>query len=84
MRVESALIPGVGGYLGQLLVKNLGGRWVPRKNRDESYVVLGDLAWLPFLRARHCLCSQQSVIDSSVTKFYREAERYIQARSVNN
>ena len=79
--LENALLPGVGAYLGKLLVKNFKGRWVPRKNRDESYVVLGDRAWLPFLRTRRCMRDRQSVIDYSLTKLYREAERYMLARA---
>ena len=81
--LENALFPGVGAYLGKMLVKDFKGRWVPRKNRDESYVVLGDRAWLPFLRTRRCMQDRQSVIDYSLTKFYREVERYMHARSGN-
>ena len=76
---EGHLLRAVGAYLGELLVRDFGGRWVPRKNHDESYVVLGDRAWLPFLRARHAMRDKQSVIDYSMTKFYREAERHIRA-----
>lgn len=79
--LEATLIPGVGSYLGELMVNELGGRWVPRQNRDEAYVVIGDRAWLPFLRARHCLgADRECVLNYSLTKFYREAERY--ARSL--
>jgi hypothetical protein len=50
--VDRLLIPAVGAYLGKVLVHHLGGRWVPRRNRDEVQVVIGDRAWLPFLRGR--------------------------------
>jgi len=63
----------------RVLVDTLGGRWVPRQNLDEAYVALGDRAWLPFLRARHFLQTQQSVLDYSLTKLYREAERHVRS-----
>lgn len=56
-------------------MERLGGRWVPRQQLDESYVALGDRAWLPFLRARHYLQAQQSVLDYSMSQLLREAER---------
>jgi hypothetical protein len=74
--IDSVLIPAVGGFLGSLLVTHLGGRWVPRRVLTESYVALGDRAWLPFLRARRYLENTQAVLDYSLSKFYREAERY--------
>jgi hypothetical protein len=77
--LEKRLLPCVGAYLGEVMVNHLGGRWVPRKNLDEAYVVLGDRAWLPFLRARHGFGDRQAVLDYSLTKFYREAERYLRA-----
>lgn len=79
--LETYLIPLIGAFLGETMVKHLGGRWVPRKKYDEAYVAIGDRAWLPFLRVRHCLREQQSVVDHSLTKFYREAERYSRAGS---
>lgn len=81
--VETTLIPLAGAYLGELMVKHLGGHWVPRKASKEAYIALGGRAWLPFLRARHCLRDRQSVVDYSLTKFYREAERYIRSWSSN-
>jgi len=58
-------------------VEHLGGRWVPRRNLDEAYVALGSRAFLPFLRARHYLQSEQSVLDYSMSQFFREAERHV-------
>jgi hypothetical protein len=71
--IENDLVPAVGGYLGELMVRTLGGRWVPRQNLDETQVVIGDRAWLPFLRARHALATKQDAIDHSLTQFYRAA-----------
>jgi hypothetical protein len=67
----------LGAYLGQGLLK-LGGDWVPRRNLDEAQVVLGDRTYLPFVRVRRYLQSKQAVIDYSLTKFLREAERHMQ------
>lgn len=74
-QIDDKLVPAIGGYLGSVLVRRLGGRWIPRRNLDEAQVVIGDRVWLPFLRARHLLQSQQSVLDFSMTQLYREAER---------
>ncbi|WP_233261306.1 hypothetical protein [Vitiosangium sp. GDMCC 1.1324] len=71
---DTRLIP-VGAYLGMLLVKELGGKWVPRRNLDEAAVVVGDRAWLPFLRARHHLQGSNAPLDFSLTQFFREARR---------
>lgn len=73
--IENDLVPAIGAYLGEVLVNHLGGRWVPRRNVDESQVVLGDRAWLPFLRARRYMQSKQSALDYSLTQFYRVAVR---------
>lgn len=56
-----------------MVARNLGGRWVPRRNIDEAQVVVGDRPWLPFLRARRHMQSKQSALDYSLTKFYGEA-----------
>ena len=49
---------------------------MPRRNLNEAHVILGDRAWLPFLRARRHLQSQQSAFDYSLTQFYRVAARH--------
>jgi hypothetical protein len=72
---RDALFKGLGAYLGVMLVRELGGRWVPRLNLEESAVVVGDRAWLPFLRARHALEGKDAPLDSSMTQLFREARR---------
>jgi hypothetical protein len=62
--------------LGEMLGDHLDGRWVMRKNLEESVVIVGERAWLPFVRARHFAKSKQSVLDASLMKFFREAERH--------
>jgi hypothetical protein len=69
------LFKGLGAYLGVMLVRELGGRWVPRRNLEETAVVVGDRAWLPFLRARHALEGKDAPLDSSMTQLFREARR---------
>jgi len=72
-KVDGILVPAVGAYLGKVLVYHLGGRWVPRRNLDEAQVIVGDRAWLPFLRARHHLQSQETAFAHSLTQLYRVA-----------
>ncbi|XXF77859.1 hypothetical protein P2318_33135 [Myxococcaceae bacterium GXIMD 01537] len=68
--------PAVGAYLGSVLVRRLGGTWIPRKKLEESQVRVGTRVWLPFLRARRFLHSRQALLDYSLTQLYREAERH--------
>jgi hypothetical protein len=70
------LVPPIGSYLGEVLVRNLGGEWVPRKKLEESQVRVGNRAWLPFVRAWRYMRTNQSLLDHSLTQFYREAERH--------
>ena len=70
------LVPPIGAYLGEVLVRNLGGEWVPRKKLEESQVRVGNRAWLPFVRAWRYMRTDQSLVDSSLTQFYRAAERH--------
>jgi hypothetical protein len=74
--IESDLVPSVGAFVGDLMVQHLGGRWVPRRALDESQVVIGDRAWLPFLRARRYLKQKQNLLDFSLTKLFRTAARH--------
>jgi hypothetical protein len=74
-RIENDLVPAVGAFLGMLLVQRLGGRWAPRKNLDESAVIVGNRAWLVFLRARHYLQSKEDAVHHSLTQFFRAAAR---------
>ncbi|HLL53076.1 MAG TPA: hypothetical protein VK447_05985 [Myxococcaceae bacterium] len=79
-KLDHKLFPSVGAYLGELLVRHLGGRWVPRRNLLESQVIVGDRAWLPFLRTQRYLQSTQALLDHSLTRFYRTAARHHSAR----
>jgi hypothetical protein len=72
---RARIIPALGAYLGMLLVYALGGKWMPRHNLDEAAVVVGDRAWLPFLRARHYLQGSNAPLDYSLTQLFREAQR---------
>jgi hypothetical protein len=38
----------LGAYLGELLVKHLGGHWVPQRSLLEAAVVVGPRAWREF------------------------------------
>jgi hypothetical protein len=74
--IDARAVPAVGGYLGQVLVRHLGGEWIPRKKQEEAQVRIGDRVWLPFLRAHRYMRSRQALLDYSLTQFYREAERH--------
>ncbi len=77
--LQQLMIPTLGAYLGTILERHLEGRWVPRRNLTESQVVIGDRAWLPFLRVKNYLQSKQAAIDFSLNSYYREAERHATA-----
>jgi hypothetical protein len=72
---KEELVPALGAWLGMYLVHTLGGRWVPRRKLEEAAVVVGDRAWLPFLRARHTLQGRDAPLDYSCTQFFRQAQR---------
>jgi hypothetical protein len=74
--IEEHAVPAIGAYLGEVLVRNLGGQWIPRKKLDEAQVLVGNRVWLPFARARHYMRSRQALLDYSLTQLYRVAERY--------
>ncbi|HEY8211173.1 MAG TPA: hypothetical protein VIG99_27000 [Myxococcaceae bacterium] len=74
--IDESLVPPIGAYLGEVLVRNLGGEWVPRKKLEESQVRVGNRAWLPFVRAWRYMRTNQSLLDYSLTQLYREAERH--------
>ncbi|MCK8499674.1 hypothetical protein [Myxococcus fulvus] len=73
--IDGHTAPALGAYLGDVLVRRLGGTWVPRRNPDESQVRVGKRVWLPFLRARRYMQSRQSLLDFSLTQFFKAAER---------
>ena len=73
--VEADLVPAIGAYLALVMVKHLGGTLVPRRNIDEPQVVIGNRAYLPFLRARHALAARDAILDYSLTQFIAVAKR---------
>ncbi|GMU06763.1 hypothetical protein [Corallococcus caeni] len=74
--IDGHTAPALGAYLGDVLVRRLGGTWVLRQKMEESQVRVGRRVWLPFLRARRYMQSRQSLLDCSLTQFFHEAERY--------
>jgi hypothetical protein len=74
--IEARAVPAVGAYLGEVLVRRLGGKWIPRKKLVEAQVQVGQRVWFPFLRAQRYMASRQSLLDYSLTHLYREAERH--------
>ncbi|HYO59013.1 hypothetical protein [Archangium sp.] len=74
--IDEHAVPAVGAYLGQVLVRNLGGQWIPRKKLGEAQVLVGGRVWLPMVRAHRYMRSRQSLLDHSLTQFYRVAERH--------
>ncbi|HEX5746479.1 MAG TPA: hypothetical protein VFZ09_09555 [Archangium sp.] len=73
--IDEHAVPAIGAYLGEVLVRNLDGRWIPRQKLDEAQVLVGNRVWLPFVRARNYMRSRQSLLDCSLTYLYRMAER---------
>jgi hypothetical protein len=74
--IDAHAVPAIGAYLGQVLVRNLGGRWIPRRKLEEVQVLVGSRVWFPFVRAWHYMRSCQSLLDYSLTHLYRVAERH--------
>ncbi|MFE8604192.1 hypothetical protein [Archangium violaceum] len=74
--IDEHAVPAIGAYLGEVLVRNLGGRWIPRQKLEEAQVLVGNRVWLPFIRARNYMRSRQSLLDCSLTWLYRVAERH--------
>jgi hypothetical protein len=72
---DSHLVPGLGAFVGQVLVNDLGGRWQPSRVRSEARVVVGRYAYAPFARAERYLKSKQAVLEHAMSKLYRVAER---------
>ena len=75
--IDEHAVPAVGAYLGQVLVRHLGGQWIPRKKLEEAQVRVGNRVWLPFLRAHRYMRTCQSLLDFSLTQLYRKAERHL-------
>jgi hypothetical protein len=74
--IEERAVPAIGAYLGQVLVRHLGGKWIPRHNLMEAQVLVGQRVWLPFVRAQRYMRSRQALLDYSLTRLYRVAERH--------
>jgi hypothetical protein len=74
--IEAYAVPAIGAWLGEVLVSNLGGRWIPRQKLEEAQVLVGNRVWLPFVRARHYMASRQALLDYSLTRLYRVAARH--------
>ncbi|WNG56539.1 hypothetical protein F0U59_18590 [Archangium gephyra] len=74
--IDEHAVPAIGAYLGEVLVRNLGGRWIPRQKLEEAQVLVGNRVWFPFVRARSYMRSRQSLLDYSLTYLYRIAERH--------
>jgi hypothetical protein len=74
--IDAHAVPAIGAYLGEVLVRNLGGRWIPRANLMEAQVLVGTRVWFPFLRAQRYMRSRQALLDYSLTRLYRVAERH--------
>jgi len=74
--IDEHAVPAVGAYLGQVLVRHLGGQWLPRQKLEEAQVRVGNRVWLPFLRAHRYMRSRQSLLDYSLTQFYHVAAHH--------
>jgi hypothetical protein len=74
--VDARAVPAIGAYLGEVLVRNLGGEWIPRRKLEEAQVRVGPRVWLPFARAWRYMRSSQSLLDCSLSQLYRVAERH--------
>ena len=74
--IDEHAVPAVGAYLGEVLVRNLGGQWIPRRKLEETQVRVGTRVWLPFLRAHRYMRTCQSLLDYSLTQLFRVAERH--------
>ena len=74
--IDEHAVPAVGAYLGEVLVRHLGGQWMPRKKLEEAQVRVGNRVWLPFLRAHRYMRSRQSLLDYSLTQLYRVAAHH--------
>ncbi|QAT82399.1 hypothetical protein EJ065_0794 [Corallococcus coralloides] len=75
--IDGHTAPALGAYLGDVLVRRLGGTWVPRQKLEESQVRVGQRVWLPFLRARRYMQSRQALLDYSLTQFFHAVGRSV-------
>jgi hypothetical protein len=75
-RIDEHAVPAIAAYLGQVLVRHLGGQWIPRRKLGEMQVRVGPRVWFPYVRAHRYMRSCQSLLDRSLTQLYRVAERH--------
>jgi hypothetical protein len=75
-KIDEHAVPAIGAYLGQVLVRHLGGQWIPRQKLAEAQVRIGGRVWLPVIRAHNYMRSRQSLLDRSLTQLFREAARH--------
>ncbi|NOK06090.1 hypothetical protein HNV27_31840 [Myxococcus xanthus] len=59
-----------------MLVRRQGCPWVQRQEMEEPQLRVGMRVWLPFLRTRRYMQSRESLLEYSLTQFFKEAERY--------
>ncbi|NOJ79200.1 hypothetical protein [Myxococcus xanthus] len=83
-KIDESTVPLVGAFLGEVLVRRLGGQWIPRARLEESQVRVGDSVCLPFVRAYRYMRSRQALREHSLSQFYVEAElRCSGTRAIN-
>jgi hypothetical protein len=80
--IDEHMVPAIGAYLGQVLVHHLDGKWILRKKLMETGVLVGTRVWLPFVRAHRYMRSCESLLDYSLTQFYRAAQRHLAPEGV--
>ena len=74
--IEARAVPAIGAYLGEVLVRHLGGQWIPRQKLEEAQVLVGPRVWFPFRRALRSMRSSQAHLDYSLIHLFRVAERH--------
>jgi hypothetical protein len=74
--IDERAVPAIGAYLGEVLVRHLGGQWIPRTHLLEAQVRVGSRVWLPFVRAQRYMRSRQALLDFSLTHLYLVAARH--------
>jgi hypothetical protein len=74
----SPTIEGIGLLIGEMIVRNLGGKWNAASSHEDSFVVAGNRAWYPFRRAAKFVESQQTLLTHSLWYYYRQVEKHVQ------
>jgi hypothetical protein len=78
--LERLFVPRLGAYLGTIVERRAGGRWMPRRLLEESQLIAGDRAWLPFLRVKRFVQSRQAAAEFCLARFFDEVERHTGGR----